>query len=110
MYELEQNSFHVSWTLQLRSLQIEIGFASPPSPRNPDSADATLNPHASRKLPGNQLCQADLSIYLGFFLVFFIFPFHCVILPNSSGSFTSAQSLAEQKRPVERFNEASFLG
>lgn len=38
-------------------------------PREADSADATLNPRASRKLQGNQPCQADLSVYLIFFLV-----------------------------------------
>lgn len=37
-------------------------------PREADSADATLNPRASRKLQGNQPCQADLSVYLIFFL------------------------------------------
>lgn len=101
-----KNSFGVAWTLQPRSLQIKIGFLPPPPPpRDHDSADATLNPCASRKLPGNQPCQADLSIYL-----FLFFSFHRVVLPHSSGGFTSGQSLAGQTRPMERFNEASFLG
>lgn len=104
----------ISWTLQLRSLQIKIGFASPnlhpPTPKRSWLSRCHFKSPCTKKITGQSAVSSWSAHLFVFSFFFFSLSFRPVPLPKSSGGFTSRPSLAGQKRPVERFNEASFLG